>query len=141
MSNNTTISKSIFLNTSPENVWVYLTDKDKLGQWYHPAQSDLKDGQEYQLLMTADDGSIKPIVWGKVLKMDRPNELQTTFCIEPFHNTETILTWTLKAAAGGTRLSLEHKGIAEVTGPAAMQFLVALDAGWDKHFAGLREAI
>ena len=141
MSNNTTISKSIFLNTAPENVWAYLTDKDKLGQWYHPAESDLVDGQDYQLFTTGDDGSKKPIVWGKVLKMDKPNELQTTFCIGPFNGAETTLTWTLKAAAGGTRLTLEHRGIAEVAGPAAMQLLTALDAGWDKHFAAFREAI
>lgn len=141
MTNNTTISKSIFIDGPRETVWSFLTDKDKLGLWYHPAEADLLDGQEYKLLTKAEDGSMKPLVWGKVLMMHAPASLKTTFCIAPFGGGETILTWTLDEAAGGTRVSLEHEGIAEIAGPAAMNLLTALDAGWDEHFGRLREAI
>ena len=36
-----TINKSIFLAASREVVWDYLTDKDKLGEWFHPAAANL----------------------------------------------------------------------------------------------------
>jgi len=38
--NTTTITKSIFFNAPRETVWAFLTDKDKLGEWYHPAEAD-----------------------------------------------------------------------------------------------------
>jgi len=39
---NTTIIKSMFFSLPREIVWSYLTDKDKLGTWYHPAEADLE---------------------------------------------------------------------------------------------------
>jgi len=44
----------------------------------------------------------------------------------------------LDEAAGGTRLLLTHKGIAEATREAAMHLLTVLDNGWDKHLSDLR---
>lgn len=41
----TTIQKSLFLKASRETVWAYLTEKDKLGEWFHPADRDLAEGQ------------------------------------------------------------------------------------------------
>lgn len=140
MSKSTTLSKSVFIKASRETVWSFLTDKDKIGLWYHPTQSDLEDGEEYALLNEAEDGSMKTLVWGRVLEMKPPSTLRTTFCIEPFAGGETNLTWSLHEVAGGTKVSLEHEGIAEVAGPVALQLLSALDEGWDKHFAKLREA-
>lgn len=49
----TTINKSIFLPASPDSVWVYLTDKDKLGEWFHPAAESLAEGKPYELLVVA----------------------------------------------------------------------------------------
>jgi uncharacterized protein YndB with AHSA1/START domain len=70
--------------------------------------------------------------------MHEPQRLVTTFCIEPFGESETLLTWTLQPVANGTRLTLVHEGIADASGDAVMQMLMALDAGWDEHFADLR---
>ena len=137
----TTLSKSIFLNASRETVWTFLTDKEKLGLWYHPAEETLKDGQDYVLFMEGDDGNMKKIVWGRVISMDPPSQLKTTFCIGPFDGAETTLTWTLHEAAGGTRLSLVHDGIAEASGSVAMVFLSNLDKGWDEHFGRLRNVV
>ena len=135
----TTIVKTVFFNASVETVWSFLTDKDKLGKWYHPAEENLSEGQEYSLLEQNDDGSYRKIVWGKVTEMIAPSRLVQTFCINPLGGGETTLTWQLETVAGGTKLTLTHEGIAEAAGEAALGLFCALDAGWDAHFARLRE--
>lgn len=137
----TTIHKSVFFNATPEVVWSFLTDKDKLGTWYHPARKNLAEGEDYELIAISDDGAEKAIITGKVLKMARPHKLVTTFVIDPFGGNSTTLTWVLEACADGTRLSLKHEGISEAVGEGAIGLLMALDKGWDAHFATLRTSV
>lgn len=137
----TTILKTVFFNAPRETVWEFLTDKDKLALWYHPAENSLKEGEDYTLGQKTDDGVTSRQIWGTVLKMDAPSLLIHTFIIAPFAGTETTVTWILEEAAGGTRLSLKHEGIAEAVGEAAPQLLAALDQGWDKHLGDLRTTV
>lgn len=137
----TTITKTVFFNASRDTVWAFLTDKDKLGEWYHPAEKSFVEGEDYSLLQLNDDGARVPLITGRVLEMDAPSKLVTTFVIGPFQGNETTITWVLDEAAGGTRLLLTHEGIAEATGEAAMHLLTALDDGWDKHLADLRKVV
>lgn len=131
----TTIEKTIFIKGSPQQVWAFLTNKDKLGAWYHPAESDLVDGGDYALL-SVDSG--KKQVWGRVVEMKPYSLLKTTFVIGPFGDKESMVTWKLEEAAGGTKLSLTHDGIAEIAGDGALHLLGALDVGWDGHLGQLR---
>ncbi len=137
----TTITKSVFFNASRETVWSYLTDKDKLGEWYHPAVANLTAGSPYKLYEKGSDPEGPAMIWGDVKDMQSPSKLVTTFCIPPFGDVETIVTWTLEEAAGGTRLTVTHEGVAEAMGDAAMGLLQALDKGWDEHFQQLRDSI
>ena len=137
----TTITKTIFFKASRETVWAFLTNKDKLGEWYHPAEKNFVEGEDYALLQLDDNGARVPLITGRVLEMDAPIKLVTTFVIGPFQGNETTITWVLDEAAGGTRLLLTHEGIAEATGEAAMHLLTALDDGWDKHLADLRKVV
>lgn len=137
----TTIQKTVFFNAKPEVVWSFLTDKDKLGTWYHPARKNLAAGEEYELIEISDDGAEKSIITGKVLEMDSPHKLVTTFVIGPFGGNSTTLTWVLEAFADGTRLSLKHEGISEAVGEGAIGLLMALDKGWDEHFTTLRASV
>ena len=134
----TTITKSIFFNATREVVWAFLTDKNKLGEWYHPAEADLALGQKYSLYRIDENDKKITQITGRVLQMNVPSKLVTTFIIDPFQGNETTVTWILDEAGGGTRLLLEHEGIAEATGNAAMHLLTALDVGGDKHLAVLR---
>lgn len=138
---NEIINKSVFFAASRETVWAFLTEKDKLAQWFHPAVSDLVENEDYALIHKEDDGSVTKQCWGTVLEMDKPSRLVYTFTIKPLGGAMTTVTWTLEEAHGGTKLSLEHEGIGAAAGEAAMGLLMALDAGWDKHFASLRSAI
>jgi len=136
-----TLHKTIFLNANPDTVWDFLVDKDKLGIWFHPAENNLASGQDYALTSTDSDGNTDRICWGKVLEMDPPNRLVTTFVIKPLGTKESTLVWTLESVHGGTRLSLEHSGLASAAGDGPLPLLMAIDAGWDKHFAKLREIV
>lgn len=134
-----TINKSIFLAASREIVWDYLTDKDKLGEWFHPAADNLTEGKPYALLKDRADRDSK-VCWGDVLSAEKPSSLKYTFTIKPMGGAFTTVTWTLEEAAGGTRVTLVHEGIGRAGGDAAMGLLLALDKGWDEHFAKLRSA-
>lgn len=136
--NTDTLEKTIFLNAPPETVWQYLVDKDKLATWFHPAKDNLAAGEDYALMGKNDAGDPEPICWGRVLEMESPTRLVQTFTIKPLATSETTLVWSLEATQGGTRLHLLHSGIGKASGDAALQMLMALDAGWDKHFGKLR---
>ncbi|CTQ55596.1 hypothetical protein LP7551_04139 [Roseibium album] len=135
-----TITRVVFIKASRETVWSYLVDKDKLGEWYHPAERDLAIDKDYALFEESSEDH-KQIIWGRVLEMNRPQLLITTFNIAPFNGIETKLTWVLKEAAGGSRVSLTHEGIAKASGEAAMEMLLFLKVGWDNHLEKLQRAI
>ncbi len=135
------INKSIFFAAPRETVWAFLTEKDKLSQWFQPAQSDLKANEDYALINTNDAGEVSKIIWGKVLEMDAPSRLVYTFTIKPMGGAMTTVTWQLEQVPGGTKLSLSHAGISAAAGEAAMGLLMALDDGWDKHLASFRSVV
>lgn len=138
---NTTLTKSVFLAASRETVWDFLTKKDKLALWFHPAENDLKLGADYSLVQIADDGSLSKQCWGTVLEMDAPSHLKYSFTIKPLSGAMTDVTWTLESLPGGTKLSLSHEGISEAAGDAALGLLMALDNGWDCHIIEMRKAL
>ncbi len=134
----TTITKTIFLDANPDTVWSYLTDKDKLGEWFHLAEASLAAGSDYALLGKTDDGAVVKQCWGTVVEAIPGEKLVYTFTIAPLGGEMTTVTWVLQEALGGTRLTLTHEGIAEAAGDAALPLLLALDAGWDAHLLRLR---
>ncbi len=136
-----TITKTSFFAASPDTVWAFLTQKDKLALWFHPAKENLESGKEYVLYHKEDEQNKKPVCWGDVLEMDAPNRLVYTFTVTPLGGAITTVSWTLEACAGGTKLSLKHEGVEAAAGEAALGLLMALDAGWDQHIAAMREAI
>lgn len=134
----TTLTKTVMFSASSETVWAFLTDKDKLGEWFHPAEADLADGADYALTGENHDSSPSRICWGKVELWKPHSELAYTFTIAPLGGIETRVHWTLEKLPHGTRLLLEHSGI-PAADEAAFGIVMALDKGWDTHFAKLRE--
>ena len=135
----TTISKTVFLDAPKDVVWEFLTKKDKLARWFHPAEEDLKEGEAYSLL--DQHGDMTRVCWGTVQEMRPHDSLVYTFTVKPLNGAMTTVRWTLEDAAGGTRLTLHHEGIEQAAGEAAFGMLSALDAGWDAHFARLRTEV
>lgn len=135
---NDKIVKTAYFDVPPETVWTFLTDKDKLGIWFHPAKANLVGGEAFECYRTADDGAKIRQIWGKVLVAEAPTRLVHTFEIAPFNGKETRVEWELEAVRGGTRLTLTHSGIADAAGETSLPLVMALDSGWDEHIRSLR---
>lgn len=133
------IKKTVFLKAPRETVWAFLTEKDKLARWFHPAEDDLADGRDYALVDQSPEGGMVRQCWGTVQHWDPPTKLAYSFTVKPLNGAMTTVTWTLDEIQGGTRLSLSHDGVG-VAGEAAFGLLMALDKGWDEHFGRLRNA-
>ncbi|XYK80736.1 MAG: SRPBCC family protein [Labrenzia sp.] len=133
----TTLTKTIILDAPKDVVWAFLTERDKLARWFHPAEEDLKQGKEYTLLNQHKD--MTRVCWGTVLELKPFDKLVYTFTLEQLQGALTTVSWVLEDAAGGTRLTLIHEGIENAAGEAAFMMLSALDAGWDEHFGRLRK--
>ena len=136
----TTIVKTVIFAASRETVWEFLTQKEKLAIWFHPAEEDLSLNKDYALLDTNADGEIERVCWGSVLEMEHPSKLTYTFTVKPLNGHMTTVSWKLEETHGGTKLTLTHKGF-EGAGDNLIGLFMALDAGWDKHFAKFREAM
>lgn len=58
-----TLKKSVLISASMEIVWSFLTDKDKLGEWYFRAEKNLTNGDAAGTLSKALEAG-----WGKHLE-------------------------------------------------------------------------
>ena len=135
-----TLVKTVFFKASRETVWAFLTESDKLSQWFHRSDADLESGRDYSLLIDREDGAADKVCWGKVIDMTPPSRLVYSFTFSGLRDVVTTVTWTLEEALGGTRLTLVHEGIGQA-GDGALGVVTSLDAGWDQHFSKLRPVI
>ncbi len=130
----TTIRKSVYLPTSPERVWEFLTKADLLGKWFHPAEKDLAAGEDY-LLTSQKDGD--RMCWGTVEDM-RPHEfMRWSFTVGPMAGVMSTVEWYLTPTAGGTRLTLEHSGLPDNADGYGL--VLALDKGWHGFLSNLHD--
>ena len=132
------ITKTVFLRAPREQVWAFLTEKDKLARWFHPAEEDLAEGQDYALVASSAEGGMVRQCWGTVQHWEPPRKLVYSFTVKPLNGAMTTVTWTLDDVQDGTRLSLLHEGVGVAAGDAAFGLLMALDKGWDEHLGRLR---
>ncbi len=134
---NLAIVKTVFLKAPPEHVWQFLTDKDKLAQWFHEGGEDIRSGGDYVLLTNTAGKEGEKMCWGKVIDFDPPRKLVHTFTHHHLAGIETTCVWTLTEAEGGTVLKLEHDGFEKVV-DNAFEMAANHDQGWDEHLLRLR---
>ncbi len=128
----TILRKTIYLRATPEQVWAYLTDPEKLAIWFHKPPAPLTEGS-YEMF-GAQSGD--KLMWGEVLVADPFKRLEYTFTIAPMGEATSTVKWALTEVAGGTELSLRHEGLPQ--GAEAFGLTLALDKGWDDHLARMR---
>lgn len=132
----TILRKSIYLNATPDIVWTYLTDPEKLALWFHKPTVPLTQGQPLEMF-GAESGD--KLIWGKVIAAREPEYLEYSFTVKPMGDAVSTVKWTLAPVAGGTRLSLEHTGLPQTADGFGL--VLALDKGWDDHIARMRAAV
>ncbi|WP_420584373.1 SRPBCC family protein [Ruegeria sp.] len=130
------LQKTIFLRAEPDTVWAYLTEPERLAEWFHKPERTLTKGHKLEMFGTTS-GDL--LIWGDVREARPPEYLEYTFTVKPMGDAVSVVKWTLTPVAGGTRLSLEHEGLPQ--GADAFGLILALDNGWDEHFGKMRTAL
>ncbi len=133
---NAVLQKTIFLRAEPDTVWAYLTEPDRLAEWFHKPERSLAKGQKLEMFGTTS-GDL--LIWGEVREARAPEYLEYTFTVKPMGDAVSVVKWTLTPVAGGTRLSLQHEGLPQ--GAEAFGLILALDNGWDEHLGKMRTAL
>ena len=131
------ITKTVFLKAPAAHVWKFLTEADRLAEWFHRGGGDLVAKGEYSLLTNTLGKEGTKMCWGKVVEFDPPRRLVHSFTHNHLKGVETLCSWTLTEAEGGTVLTLEHTGWEKV-GDGAFAMAANHDKGWDEHFSRLR---
>ncbi|MEW9919460.1 SRPBCC domain-containing protein [Marimonas sp. MJW-29] len=129
----TVIEKTLFLKATPAEVWDYLTQPDKLAQWFHAPKAPLAEGAPLEMFGAT---SGEKVIWGDVITARAPEYLEYTFTVGPMGDAVSTVKWTLQEVLGGTRLHLYHDRLPQ--GEAAFGLTLALDKGWDDHLGRMR---
>ncbi|MEW2917247.1 SRPBCC domain-containing protein [Ruegeria sp. ANG10] len=130
------LQKTIFLRAEPTTVWAYLTDPDRLSEWFHKPERPLAAGQKLEMFGTTS-GDL--LIWGEVRVARPPEYLEYTFTVKPMGDAVSVVKWTLDPVPGGTRLALQHEGLPQSA--EAFGLILSLDSGWDEHFGKMRTAL
>lgn len=91
------IEQTIRIDASPERVWAYFTDAEKLARWWGSAEVDARPGG---LLRVAMDGGPDPVMRGEFVELRPYERLVFTFGWEPAPGVPDI-------APGGSRVEVE----------------------------------
>lgn len=134
LSADTTIRKSVFLAVPKTRVWAFLTETEQLAKWFHPADQDLTEGEDYTLRSQKDGARM---CWGKVVEMRPYDYMKWDFTVKPMQGDMSTVEWELADAPGGTRLTLTHSGLP--TKAEGFDLVLALDKGWHGFLLGLHD--
>ena len=134
------IVKTVYLKAPPEHVWKFLTEADRLAEWFHRGERDVVEGGEWVLVTNSAGKEGERMLWGKVLEAKAPERLVHTFTHKWLDGVETKCTWTLERVKGGTILTLVHEGFEKVA-TDAFDMAGDHDKGWDEHLGRLRTVV
>ncbi|TXH38259.1 MAG: SRPBCC family protein [Rhodospirillaceae bacterium] len=115
------------LLAKPAQVWIYLTEPEKLATWLADAEIDLKLGGRVQLHMLAKDGPAaqRPMIRGTVTRCDEAQLLAFTWrdATSGIDAPETEVCFELSQQGEKTALTLIHRRL-----PA--EWLAPVGGGW-----------
>ena len=130
----TTVERELEIAASPETVWEFLVDPEKLARWFgSQAWIDARPGGQYRVDVIGGH-----IAAGEFVELDRPRRLVHTFGWEPESGKEnpvppgaSTIEFELEPSGDGTTLRFRHTGLpgAEAAGSHAH--------GWDHYLARL----
>lgn len=112
----------------PEKVWRALTEQPLIDDWLMKSDFRPEVGHKFQL--KADWGAVDC----EVLEVEPKRALAYRW---DAYGLKSIVRWTLAAAAGGTRLTMEQTGFR----PGQDQFYEGASAGWPAFLDGLEAVL
>ena len=126
----------IFIRTTPEKLWEAITKPELTKQYFHGSsvKSDWKIGSS---VTHEIDG--KPALEGKVIEIDPPRRLVTTFAARWAHSEEAMkdrpsrVTWLIEQRGEACRLTVIHD---DFEGETATYKSVG--TGWNPVLSGLK---
>ena len=107
----------------PSRVWRALTDPRALAEWLMENDFEPRVGHKFRF-RTKPEAEWNGVVDCEVLELDEPRRLAWAW---RGNRLDTRVTFTLMAADGGTRLTLEHTGF---EGPFGEMVAQKLGDGW-----------
>jgi uncharacterized protein YndB with AHSA1/START domain len=113
----------------PAKVWRALTDPALVAQWLMKTDMPVEPGKAFSFRtdpMPHWDG----IIHSEILELEPQKRLRYTWKGGPGASAlDTVVTWTLEAQDGGTRLQLEHSGFT----PEHGQAYGGAKFGWERN--------
>ena len=134
--NDDAIVVDVFYPHPVAQVWDALTSAPALEAWLMPNDFEPRLGHAFTF-HTAPDQYWNGVVECEVVALDRPRQVAYTWR-NPATKLDTLVTFTLEPAEGGTNLRLEHTGFAR-SGKAGQVAREGLGAGWNSRV--LRERL
>ncbi len=104
---NDTINIEVFYPYSVQQVWTALTDSEALSVWL--MVNDFEPHIGHRFTFTAPGPGWSGLIHCEVVAVDHLHRVAYTWRGEP-NDWETLVTFTLEPAEGGTRLQLVHSG-------------------------------
>jgi uncharacterized protein YndB with AHSA1/START domain len=112
----------------PEKIWRALTQPQLIEDWL--MKNDFRPVPDHRFQLTADWGSVDC----QVLEVEPNRTLSYSWAA---HGLESVVTWTLTPAGGGTRLRIEQTGFR----PDQEQAYQGARFGWPKFLGKLDEVL
>ena len=108
----------VTLPLAPDAVWAYLTEPDRVAEWFTEAGEVGPVGSPYRL--DFGEGSV---VEGPVVTVDPGRQFAHRWAwLDAEPRQETLVTWTLRPTdAGGSELELVHEGWDEAGADTAIR--------------------
>jgi uncharacterized protein YndB with AHSA1/START domain len=130
----TSVERELAIDASPETVWEFLVDQEKMGRWFgNEAWLDPRPGGQYRVDVIGGH-----IAVGEFVELDPPRRLVHTFGWEASPGSEnpvppgaSTIEIELEPSGAGTLLKFRHYGL-----PGA-EAAASHSVGWDHYLARL----
>ena len=126
------VQQEEFINAPPTQVWDLLAGADGIKQWLGPTTYEPRPGGPITFDVNHDSGQYH--MFGEVVTFDPPHTLAFTWTEheagkDPWP-VATLVTITLAAENGGTRVKLVHSGFEQLPADIAPAQFESYTQGW-----------
>lgn len=128
------IKKEVEFNHEIDKVWNAISKADEISTWF--IKADFKAEKGYQYLFTSEPNDKGCTTISGEVKQADPYTLIYTWIVGDT-KTETTVKWALEPTEKGTKLYLEHSGIANYEGETVIAMFESFNGGWDNCISGL----